>query len=155
MQTFDTFRSCYLEYFPNTLFLPVLGNHDLYPRKSYIDIVENNENLAQIADAITFSLPPSAVETFKQGGFYSYLLPAPSLSDDDYSTTLLISLNNVVYSPDWAKGCKKLGGSTKECSKERGTDPFGQFAWLNDQLINAESSGYKFVFFYTIILLLY
>ena len=145
LETFDRFKTNYLKYFPDTLFLPVVGNHDFYPRKSYVEIKENNENLAEIADAITFSLPPSAVETFKQGGFYSYLLPSPSSSDENSSSTLLISLNNIIYSPDWMKGCKKVVGSTSKCKKQRGSDPFGQFDWLHDQLKYAQKSGLKFV----------
>ena len=141
-KTIETFTKYFRKYFPKTIFLPILGNHDLFPHEAFMEIKSGNENLDYISSQIGFSLPPTALNTFKYGGFYSMEIP---LSDRP-SSTMFIGLNNVVYTVDWMQNCQKEF-SEMECEEERGIDPFGQFKWLRDQLSYARLNNFKFVFY--------
>jgi sphingomyelin phosphodiesterase acid-like 3 len=103
--------------FPSTPVYPVLGNHDWWPAHQ---IVEGPNMFYRNFSRIWGQwLPPSAVNTFLTGGFYTVM------ADENLR---LICLNTALY----YTGDQK----TKDLK-----DPAGQLAWLRNVLELARSEG--------------
>ncbi|KAK3868599.1 hypothetical protein Pcinc_026034 [Petrolisthes cinctipes] len=110
--------------FPDTIpILPVLGNHDAYPKDDYP--VAKAEFYGQYLTKGGWSLvlPKDAQEEFKQGGYYGYDLPS--------GVTVLVVNTNLYYA------FNQLGVGI--------ADPCGQFAWLRSKLQQAKNKDSKVI----------
>eukprot|EP00128_Syssomonas_multiformis_P009960 Colp12_sorted_trinity150504_noHs@12082 len=104
---------------PNTPIFAALGNEDFYD-----DYNSSAAWIAQITETFTPILNstgnPQALQTFRAGGFYRGLIG---------SDLVILVLNTVTYS---------TRNPNTNCQT---ADPFGQFAWLESELKNAQNSN--------------
>ncbi|PFX18637.1 Acid sphingomyelinase-like phosphodiesterase 3b [Stylophora pistillata] len=105
--------------FPNTTVYPALGNHDYHPK--HLMPPKPNDIYRAVGNLWSRWLPHDAVNTFKEGGFYTVLIK-PGLR--------LVSLNTVYY-------------YTNDKLTESIADPAGQFEWLDVLLTNASRNNEK------------
>ncbi|XP_010881294.2 acid sphingomyelinase-like phosphodiesterase 3a isoform X2 [Esox lucius] len=109
------------QHFPDMPVYPALGNHDYWPQDQLP--TSTNEIYQSAAKLWALWLKPEALETLREGGFYSQLVQ-PKLR--------LVSLNTVLYySPNKV---------TVNMS-----DPAGQFQWLRDTLETSAQSMEKVI----------
>ncbi|KAG7177988.1 Acid sphingomyelinase-like phosphodiesterase 3b-like 2 [Homarus americanus] len=103
--------------------LPVLGNHDAYPRDNFP--VAGDEFYGQYLSKGGWSslLPEDAQQEFRNGGYYGYELPT--------GVTVLVVNTNLYY------GKNPLG--------IKADDPCGQFAWLRKRLETAQKKNSKVI----------
>jgi sphingomyelin phosphodiesterase len=107
-------------YFPNTPIFPAIGNHESFPVDQFPTAPRNAWLMDALAADWAGWLPPSALTSLRQGGYYTTLI-RPGLR--------LISLN------------------TQYCDINNfwlvlnDTDPTGQLEWLRAVLTNATRAG--------------
>jgi hypothetical protein len=107
--------------FPNTIVLPTLGNHDVYPSDQLKKPNDGGLDQLQIlAEIYGRWLPADALETFKAGGYYSVLL-RENLRFVAFNTLYcdVLNVNAVVFMDE---------------------DIAGQWAWLNATLAAAAAN---------------
>ncbi|XP_068239183.1 acid sphingomyelinase-like phosphodiesterase 3b [Palaemon carinicauda] len=113
-------RTSFEDYIP---ILPVLGNHDAFPKDDYPVAGEEFYGQYLTKGGWSLVLPEEAQEDFKKGGFYEYSLPS--------NVTVMVLNTNLYYGPNDLL----LNIS----------DPCGQFSWIREKLIIAAEEGRKVV----------
>nr|XP_057913060.1 acid sphingomyelinase-like phosphodiesterase 3a [Doryrhamphus excisus] len=119
IQVMSNITQTLLQHFPNITVFPAVGNHDYWPQ----DQMPTSTNDIYKAAAHMWKpwLQTDALETLRQGGFYSQLA---------YPGLRVVSVNTILYySPD------KVTANM--------SDPAGQFEWLEATLKRAEQSMEK------------
>lgn len=109
---------------PNTLVLPVLGNHDYWPKNQHP--AQTNSMYQAYADMWgRWINTPDAQETFRRAGYYALPLPGGGLA---------VSLNT------------NLDANINAATAGH-ADPGGQFEWLTNILSKARRDGEKVLLF--------
>lgn len=103
--------------------LPVLGNHDAFPKDYYPIAGEEFYGQYLTEGGWSLVLAEDEQEDFKRGGFYEHTLST--------GVTVLILNTNLYYAPN------KL--------RQNVTDPCGQFAWMREKLQKAKDQDYKVI----------
>ncbi|XP_071518802.1 acid sphingomyelinase-like phosphodiesterase 3b isoform X1 [Panulirus ornatus] len=103
--------------------LPVLGNHDAYPKDDFPVAGEEFYGLYLTKGGWSAILPEKAQEEFKKGGYYGYELPT--------GITVLVVNTNLYYA------FNELGVNA--------SDPCEQFAWLRKRLQMAQETNSKVI----------
>ncbi|XP_059155897.1 sphingomyelin phosphodiesterase-like [Physella acuta] len=115
------------QYFPGTLVLASLGNHESSPVNSFPPpYIQGDNSISWLYEALADSwkqwLPESALESVRRGAYYT-VTPYPGLK--------VISLNmNYCNNQNW-------------WMLLNATDPAGELQWLVDTLQTAEDEGVK------------
>lgn len=110
--------------FPENIpILPVLGNHDAFPKDDFPVAGESFYGQYLTRGGWAAVLPQEAQEDFKKGGYYEYILPS--------GVTVLVVNTNLYYANN------QLG--------TKAIDPCGQFAWLEEKLEGAQDRSSKVI----------
>eukprot|EP00824_Muranothrix_gubernata_P007204 TRINITY_DN1925_c0_g2_i1.p1 TRINITY_DN1925_c0_g2~~TRINITY_DN1925_c0_g2_i1.p1 ORF type:complete len:501 (-),score=91.58 TRINITY_DN1925_c0_g2_i1:401-1903(-) len=118
--TIQTFTKMVSDAYPARHVFPVLGSSDMFPQWSMSK--KSRTYFAELSHDFSPWITPSMNVTFSKGGFYS---ASPEKG------VRVIVLNTVV----WCKEYKPHAG------EEIGDDPFGQLAWLEEELVRASSTN--------------
>jgi len=126
-----------------TPILPALGNND-FVQDYTIDVEDESSALLKTAsDAFQDLFPPSSssssnfnnkiVPTFLKGGYYAknIIVPNQNQSGSNQLGLTIIVLNTVIYSVQ------------HQPTQTHILDPYGQFEWLNKQLLSARAEGIR------------
>lgn len=118
-----------LKFVPHFNFLPLVGNEDMVRDYYFVETASNHPALSIFADALLEYgiLSEDEAASYRRCGYYSRLLP----SSHQLRPLLVINLQTVMYSTEHHPR------SEKDIA-----DPCGQFAWLDQQLSTARSSGW-------------
>lgn len=103
--------------------LPVLGNHDAYPKDDYPIAGKEFYGKYLSQGGWAALLPAEAQQEFEQGGYYSYRLPS--------GVTVLVVNTNLYYA------FNTLGRNVP--------DPCGQFSWMRSKLQIARDEHSKVI----------
>ncbi|KAK7078099.1 Acid sphingomyelinase-like phosphodiesterase 3b [Halocaridina rubra] len=103
--------------------LPVLGNHDAFPKDYYPVAGEEFYGQYLTKGGWSLVLPKDAQEDFKMGGYYEYALTS--------GVRVMVLNTNLYYAPN------KL--------RQNVSDPCGQFAWMKKKLLAAREKDYKMI----------
>ncbi|XP_063091953.1 acid sphingomyelinase-like phosphodiesterase 3b isoform X2 [Cavia porcellus] len=122
LEIVERLTSLIREAFPDTKVYAAMGNHDFHPKNQFP--VHSNNIYHQVAELWRPWLNNESVNLFKEGAFYSELLPDPS------SPGRIVVLNTNLYY------------SNNQLTADL-ADPSQQFQWLDSVLTNASHAGEK------------
>ncbi|ELP89169.1 sphingomyelin phosphodiesterase, putative [Entamoeba invadens IP1] len=108
---------------PGLRVYPVPGNHDYFLSSNWEYPPKSQWMLDHLSDLFSDWLSPTALETFKKGGYYTEIIE-PGIR--------VISLNLVYFDT-----------FSTHCSEYQETDPANEVAWFKDTLQNAKENNEK------------
>jgi len=121
-------------YFPQTTFIPTLGNHDFSPN-GQLPFGEN-EFLSMYGDLWREYIGDQAADSVQQNGYYRI--------DIDEADLSVLAINSLFYSKGWCSCnttlCKAVSADDIDCLLQQ-DDPNGQMSWIEAQLEDCKQSN--------------